>query len=638
MSDASPSAYQISFARSLACVRVEFNGITIADSDAAMVLKETRLAPTFYFPRDDVRMDLLDQTDNHTHCPFKGNASYWTVNVGDRSAENAVWSYEEPYAEATEVKDYVAFDWDRMDAWFENDAPILTREAEGAMTDNLYVDWLLRDAWQYETSAELVDAFATQLVEQGLPVIRFGLLVRTLHPQMFATRFTWRHDQAGVDEAETPHDVLLRTEYLESPYAPILQGVGGVRRRLEGDDAKLDFPVLKEFKADGATDYVAMPLAFSDGQLNIVTMLTDRAGGFTTSDLGQIYEVLPILARLFEIQALRRISSVLLDTYLGRHAGPRVLDGLIKRGDGEIIHAVIWFCDLRSSTALTEALPRDEYLALLNLYFDCMAGAVIENGGEVLKYIGDAVMAIFPIQDPQNPNPQAAHDALAAVKDAQARIHAVNAERQPRGEPTIGVGIGLHRGDVTYGNIGTDRRLGACAVEVLMLGDWRAAAGEMGFWPECGHLARPTLGWKSQTGRPERKRFAFHTRSMGTARPGASALAGQHLPQHVATVPIRLMFNAKHTRSHSPRTFAKPRRLNRRNPSTSLIHPFGASESHLRCAYRALPAGLASFSPMRCVAGSRAGSTATWDLPSRPSATCASMPRSSSSNRSGSLQ
>ena len=160
--------------------------------------------------------------------------------------------------------------------------------------------------------------------------------------------------------------------------------------------------------------------------------------------------------------------------------------------------------------------------------------------------------------------------------------------------------------------------LGACAVEVLMLGDWRAAAGEVGFWPECGHLARPTLGWKSQTGRPEGKRFAFHTRSMGTARPGASALAGQHLPQHVATVPIRLMFNAKHTRSHSPRTFAKPRRLNRRNPSTSLIHPFGASESHLRCAYRALPAGLASFSPMRCVAGSRAGSTATWDLPSRP--------------------
>ena len=122
-----------------------------------------------------------------------------------------------------------------------------------------------------------------------------------------------------------------------------------------------------------------------------------------------------------------------------------------------------------------------------------------------------------------------------------------------------------------------------------MLGDWRAAAGEVGFWPECGHLARPTLGWKSQTGRPEGKRFAFHTRSMGTARPGASALAGQHLPQHVSTVPIRLMFNAKHTRSHSPRTFAKPRRLAESHESSHRFsrkvatrshqssHPFGAA-------------------------------------------------------------
>ena len=429
MSEESPGAYQISFARSAGRIRVEFNGTAIADSAAAMVLKETRLAPTFYFPRDDVRMDLLASTDNHTHCPFKGNASYWTVTVGERNAENVVWSYEKPYAEGVDVKYYIAFDWDRMDAWFKDDTPILKREAEGAITDNPYVDWLLRDAWQCETSADLVDAFVTQLVGQGLPVIRFGLLVRTLHPQMFATRFTWQHNQEGVEEAEAPHDVLLRSEYLESPYAPILKGVGGVRRRLEGDHAELDFPVLKEFKAEGATDYVAMPLAFSDGQLNIVTMLSDRPGGFTTSDLGG-------------------------------HAGPRVLDSLIKRGDGEVIHAVIWFCDLRSSTALTESMPRDEYLALLNRYFDCMAGAVIENGGEVLKYIGDAVMAIFPIEDPQNPNPQAAFDALAAVRDAHARIDAVNAVRQPLGEPAISFGIGLHRGDVTYGNIGTDRRLG----------------------------------------------------------------------------------------------------------------------------------------------------------------------------------
>ena len=129
------------------------------------------------------------------------------------------------------------------------------------------------------------------------------------------------------------------------------------------------------------------------------------------------------------------------------------------------------------------------------------------------------------------------------------------------------------------------------------MGDWRASGGEVGFWPECGPFARPPPGWKFHTGMPERKGFVFPTRSMGTARRGASALAGQNVPQHVASVPIRLMFNAKHTRSHSPRTFAKPRRVNRRNPSTSLIHPFGASESHLRCACRALPARLAASPP-----------------------------------------
>ena len=173
--------------------------------------------------------------------------------------------------------------------------------------------------------------------------------------------------------------------------------------------------------------------------------------------------------------------------------------------------------------------------------------------------------------------------------------------------------------------------LGACAVEVLMLIRRLArGAGEVGFWPECGHLARPTLGWKSQ-------------RKAGTEEIRVSyAVDG-----HCALEQVRGRPAPASARGHRPhpldvqrqahevplgRTFAKPRRLNRRN-RTSLIHPFGASESHLRCAYRALPAGLASFSPMRCVAGSRAGSTATWDLPSRPSATCASMPRSSSSNQ-----
>ena len=210
---------------------------------------------------------------------------------------------------------------------------------------------------------------------------------------------------------------------------------------------------------EGATDYVAMPLRFSDGQINILTMVSDRPGGFSTDELGQLYEVLPTLSRLLEAHAQRISALTLLRTYLGSNAGERVMNGLVKRGDGENLHAVIWFCDLRGSTALAESLSREDYLAALNQYFDCMAGAVIDHDGEVLKFIGDAVLAIFPIDDLANPYPKACTSALDASRDAQQRIDDVNRERAERGEPPLAYGIGLHRGDLTYGNIGTTKRL-----------------------------------------------------------------------------------------------------------------------------------------------------------------------------------
>ena len=207
----------------------------------------------------------------------------------------------------------------------------------------------------------------------------------------------------------------------------------------------------------GGTDYVAMPLLFSDGQINIITLVSDRSGGFSTEELGQFYEILPVLSRLFEVHALRTTAITLLDTYLGKHSGQRVLEGSIKRGDGENIHAVIWFCDLRDSTSLTEALPREDYLAMLNQFFDCMAGAVLDHGGEVLKFIGDAILAIFPIEDPDSP--EAAEHAIQAAQDAQREMTLINQQRAERGANAIGFGIGMHIGNLMYGNIGTLGRL-----------------------------------------------------------------------------------------------------------------------------------------------------------------------------------
>jgi adenylate cyclase len=452
------AAYRVVVKPSGKHVRVVFAGEIIVDSTDALVLHETRLPQVYYFPRKDVRMDLLQRTEHRTHCPFKGNASYWSIKAGDQVAVNVVWSYENPLIEAHEIRDYLAFTWDAMEAWHEDEKQVLEQTRDSTPSNlNIFSAWLLSDAWNTTSVRELVIQLSHCLFSSGVPIWRLQLLIRTLHPQLFATGYTWWRDTDEVEIFTAPHDVLETREHKESPYTPILNGAGGVRRSLEGPEPQFDFPVLKDLHAVGGTDYVAMPLLFSDGQINIITLVSDRSGGFSTEELGQFYEILPVLSRLFEVHALRRTAITLLDTYLGKHSGQRVLEGSIKRGDGENIHAVIWFCDLRDSTSLTEALPREDYLAMLNQFFDCMAGAVLDHGGEVLKFIGDAILAIFPIEDPDSP--EAAEHAIEAAQDAQREITLINQQRAERGANAIGFGIGMHIGNLMYGNIGTLGRL-----------------------------------------------------------------------------------------------------------------------------------------------------------------------------------
>jgi adenylate cyclase len=197
-----------------------------------------------------------------------------------------------------------------------------------------------------------------------------------------------------------------------------------------------------------------MPFRFSDAQINVMSLTSFAPGGFGTAHLGQLYEVLPLLGRLFEVHAARRTASALLETYLGRHTGERVLQGLVKHGDGEHIHAVIWFCDFRDSTPLSKSMGRRAYLRQLNRFFYCMAGAVLEAGGEVLRYIGDAVLAIFPIQE--NPA-ESCERAVRAARIAAERVEMMNQQHPER--PALRYGIGLHLGTVTYGNIGVPERL-----------------------------------------------------------------------------------------------------------------------------------------------------------------------------------
>ena len=469
-------------------VRVEFNGVLVADSTRTIVLHETRAPPVHYFPPEDVRMDCLVRTTFETHCPFKGNASYWSLEVDGKVSENAVWSYEEPYRDAERIRGYLSFYRHRIAALYEGDEEAAFMERSGeAVHGNPIARWLIEEAWKAPSPEALMGAFCGFLRAAGYPIARSTVIMPTLHPQIFATVLVWRDDVADVRVVFEPHDILLTPRFADSPFAPIIRGAGGVRRRLEDPDCKLDFPVVRDLKADGATDYVAMPFRFSDGQTNVVSMTSFTEGGFSTSHLGSIYEVMPALGRLFEVHAQRRISVSLLDTYLGQRTGKRVLEGQIKHGDGQLIHAVIWLCDLRNSTTLADTMDTRAYLAHLNRFLGAMAGAIIDHGGEILAYIGDAVLAIFPIAQEGASSTsgytpaEGCARAVDAARDVAHRIAAVNAERSDM--PEIRYGIGLHVGDVTYGNIGIPQRLqftviGPAANEASRIESMTKALGE----------------------------------------------------------------------------------------------------------------------------------------------------------------
>jgi len=481
--------YRFTFERHSRRLQAEFAGAMLADSTRTVVLRETRLPPVVYFPREDLRMDLLHPSAHRSYCPIRGNASYWSAEVDGRREENIAWSYEEPLPEALPIKGHLAFYAERLDALRDEGAPVAPYDpALHAAYANPLLGWLLNEAPAFTSPGDLTGAFAARMVAAGIPLWRMTVLVRTLHPELVGTSYRWWRKSWAVEETRAPYSVLESPEYLNSPTRAILDGAGGIRRRLEGDNPVLDYGILQDLHAEGATDYVAMPMMFSDGTINLVSLGSDRPGGFGTSDLGHSYEILAVLGRLYEALAMRRTAADLLDTYLGKLAGARVLDGTIKRGDGENIRAVIWFCDLRDSTPLARAMSRQRFLDLLNEYFDCMAGSVLRHGGQVLRFIGDAALAIFPIagEGDAGAADAARGRSLAAAREAAQGIAAVNELRRRDARPEIRFGIGLHVGELTYGNIGTPSRL-----EFTVIGEAANYAARVE--AQCRDLGEPVV-------------------------------------------------------------------------------------------------------------------------------------------------
>ncbi|HEX6102868.1 MAG TPA: adenylate/guanylate cyclase domain-containing protein [Alphaproteobacteria bacterium] len=318
-------------------------------------------------------------------------------------------------------------------------------------------NWILADGRLIPSTAEFLEEFGQALNRAGIPLFRATLHVRTLHPQLLATMWVWRRGERG-SQIDREHGIEITAAYLQSPIRVIYEGAGAVRRRLEVTDEEFDFPVLREIKALGATDYVVLPVRFTGGVTAAATFATDRPGGFTTAHLACLDRLMPYIALVLEVQAKSRVLTTLLDTYLGHHAGRRVLAGTIRRGDAEPIHAVLWYCDLRGSTELAQRLEPVALIETLNVFFATVGGAVEGAGGDILKFIGDAMLAIFPVEELEYCHVKARR-ALAAAGEAQARLAALNEARRESGEQPLACGIALHVGDVYFGNIGAPTRL-----------------------------------------------------------------------------------------------------------------------------------------------------------------------------------
>jgi adenylate cyclase len=317
--------------------------------------------------------------------------------------------------------------------------------------------WLIDGARSAVRPQDVLGELCERLIACGIPLWRGAVFVRTLHPEVTGRRFLWRRG-AEVTIGELPYERLETDEFRASPVVHVYGTAAPLRRRVSDAAEAAEFEVLRDLRAEGATDYLASPLFFTDGSIQVATWATDHPGGFDDEHIAGIEAVTAPFARIAEIRALRRTASSLLDTYVGHHSGEQILAGRIRRGHTESIRAAIWLSDMRGFTALADRTSPDALIAVLNRYFDCQVPAVLNRGGEVLKFIGDGLLAIFPVDAGHN-DAVACDAALTAADEARAGVAALNGSAGVDRVESLRFGVALHVGDVLYGNIGGGNRL-----------------------------------------------------------------------------------------------------------------------------------------------------------------------------------
>jgi len=317
-------------------------------------------------------------------------------------------------------------------------------------------EWLIDGARSSPNPIDMLDSLCKRLTAAGIPLWRVGFFIRTLHPDIFGRNFIWKPGEE-IAIGTVDFDIQDTPEFNASPLLIVFRQGREVRCRADDPEIRR-YPIVEDLRAEGVTDYIALPLMFIEGSAHATSWTTKQEGGFTAGQLDALRSIMSPLARLVEVIALRRIAITLLDTYVGNRAGERVWAGQIRRGHGEAMHAAIWLSDLRGFTALSDRLPPEAVVDILNNYFDCQVAAIKAHGGEVLKYMGDGLLAVFPIDEYVGDSQQVCAHVLDAARETRAGIEAM---QYPIGDTIerFRFGVALHVGPILYGNIGGGTRL-----------------------------------------------------------------------------------------------------------------------------------------------------------------------------------
>src|SRR3954468_10969972 len=330
--------------------------------------------------------------------------------------------------------------------------------------------WLTQAGLAGETENAIVDGFCERCVAAGLPIGRAHVFIDTLHPVHEGRLFRWGHNPNETALMEygrtvpvpdsTAEDELAAARWRASPFYRMLQTGDSLLRRRVPPEGETEFAALAEIREFGMTDYVAIINRFAAdgviGEMDCVysSWATRDPDGFSDVHLAELQRLTPYFALAIKSVSLQRMTGTLMQTYLGRDAGQRVLGGRIMRGVADRIDAAIWFSDLRGFTRITDTTP-EQVIPLLNDYADVIVSVIHEHGGDVLKLIGDGTLAIFNTDGRE----RSCNAALAAAIAARNGVAELNERRAWRGLPVTDMYLGLHVGEVFYGNIGSTERL-----------------------------------------------------------------------------------------------------------------------------------------------------------------------------------